>query len=787
MRFTKQILAGLARCGCKLLVKLLWSTAQELLLIVNNQQEASEMNSLTSTSKHRTPHNRQPQGSRSSDMSIFQKEGGIKISLISLHGLIRVDHPELGRDADTGGQVKYVLELAKEMAAQPHVREVELLTRQIIDGKVDADYAQLEEEICENAKLVRIPFGPKRYLAKEKLWPYIEMFVDQTLVHFRRTGLPDIIHGHYADAGAAGAQLARLLHVPFIFTGHSLGRVKKQRLAGGKSTPEAFEKTYNFTSRLEAEEFALETASMVVTSTNQEVELQYELYDHYDPSRMEVIPPGVDLSCFTPADEHWQTPAMGKELARFLTHPEKPMILTMARPDERKNLTKLVEVYGQSEQLQDVANLVMVMGSRDDLRTLPKAQRQVIEDVMYLIDKYDLYGKVAYPKSNSTEDVPELYRLAATGRGVFINPALTEPFGLTLLEAGATGLPIIATNDGGPRDIIANCGNGLLVDPLDGDAIEKALLRTLTDSDQWDEWSQAGIDGTRKHYAWANHATRYLRDLDDILEKTPQPAIAERTRKRRLPEFDRLIITDLDNTLTGDPVALAEFNELIRERDDIGFGIATGRRLDSAMQLLEELGLPQPDLIDTDAGTQLNYGDKLTPDVSWRKQIGFAWKPEEIRGVLDPLPGFFAQAEDKQSEYKISYEIDAKVAPSITEIRRTLRQAGIRATVMLSLGMYLDIIPVRGGSGGSIRHLLWKWGFSPENVLVAGDSGNDAGMLMGRTLGVVVGNHGSELNRLKKKPRVYFAEGTHARGVLEGINYYNFLGNIVIPNDQIEQ
>ncbi len=721
-----------------------------------------------------------------STMSILDKEGGIKVSLISLHGLIRVDEPELGRDADTGGQVKYVLELARELAAQPNVREVELLTRQVIDDRVDSDYGQLEEQICENARLVRIPFGPKRYLAKEKLWPYIEMFVDQTLVHFRRHGLPDIIHGHYADAGLAGAQLARLLHVPFIFTGHSLGRVKKQRLLTGRATPESLEKKYNFTTRVEAEEIALETASMVVTSTNQEVELQYELYDHYEPSRMEVIPPGVDLTCFTPVDENWKRPAIANELSRFLTHPDKPMILTMARPDERKNLSKLVEVYGESEQLQEAANLVMVMGSREDLRDLPRAQRTIIEDVIYQIDRYDLYGRVAYPKSNSPTDVPELYRLAASVKGVFINPALTEPFGLTLLEAGATGLPIIATNDGGPRDIIANCDNGLLVDPLDNEEIEKALLRALTEPDQWQEWSEAGISGTRKHYAWSNHASRYLRDLDDILAQTPQPAIVQTTRTRRLPEFDRLIITDLDNTLTGDPEALAEFNEIIRDREDIGFGIATGRRLDSAMELIEELGLPRPDVIDTDAGTQLHYGDSLTPDQSWRKQIGYAWKPDEVRNALDDLEGFYPQPDPHQSEFKISYEIDPEKSPSISVIRRTLRQAGLRVNVVLSMGMYLDVLPVRGGSEMSIRHLLWKWGFSPENVLVAGDSGNDAGMLLGRTLGVVVSNHGKELNRLKNKPRIYFAKGANARGVLEGIQYYNFLENIVIPNDQVE-
>ena len=719
-------------------------------------------------------------------MSLLDEQAPLKITLISLHGLIRAHDPELGCDADTGGQVKYVLELARELATHPNVHEVELLTRQIIDPKVSDDYAQLQERISDNAKIVRIPFGPKRYLKKEALWPYIEMFVDQTLVHFRRTGLPHIIHGHYADAGLAGAQLARLLHIPYIFTGHSLGRVKRQRLSLGKASPEMLEKKYRFSVRTEAEEIAIETAAMVVTSTNQEVTEQYQLYDHYQASRMDVIPPGVDLTRFSPPNADFREPPIADKLGCFLRDRSKPMILTMARPDERKNLDKLVQVYGQSEQLREIANLVMVMGTRDDLHDLPPSQQQVINQVTYLIDKFDLYGSVAYPKTHDSSDVPDLYRLAVNSRGVFINPALTEPFGLTLLEAGATGLPIVATNDGGPRDIIGNCNNGLLVDPLDGEEIERALLRALTEPEQWQRWSEAGIEGTRKHYSWSEHAHRYLRDLNDILKHSATPVLASRPQARRLPEFDRLVITDLDNTLTGDPEALAEFNQLIREHDYIGFGIATGRRLDSAMEVIEQLGLPMPDLIDTDAGTQLHYGQSLTPDRSWRRQIGYAWKPDEIRKMLADLPGLFPQSDEHQSEFKISYEVDLEISPSLTAIKKRLREAGLRAKVVLSLGMYLDIIPVRGGSEFSMRHLLWKWGFSPEHVLVAGDCGNDAGMLLGRTLGVVVGNYSPELERLRNRPRIYFAKGHHARGVIEGIQYYNFLDNIVIPNDRID-
>jgi sucrose-phosphate synthase len=277
-----------------------------------------------------------------------------------------------------------------------------------------------------------------------------------------------------------------------------------------------------------------------------------------------------------------------------------------------------------------------------------------------------------------------------------------------------------------------------------------------------------------------------LRDLNDILEHSTTPVLVERPRARRLPDFERLIITDLDNTLTGDDDALAEFVDIIRGHENIGFGIATGRRLDSAMGMIEELGLPTPDVIDTDAGTQLHYGDLLTPDRSWRKAIGYAWKPEEVHRALNDLPGLFLQDDQHQSEFKVSYEIDTEKSPSTKSIKKLLREAGVRAKVVLSLGMYLDIIPVRGGSDMSMRHLLWKWGFTPENVLVAGDSGNDAGMLLGRTLGVVVGNYSRELDRLRKSPRVYFAKAAHARGVIEGIQYYQFLDNIVIPNDRIE-
>jgi sucrose-phosphate synthase len=65
--------------------------------------------------------------------------------------------------------------------------------------------------------------------------------------------------------------------------------------------------------------------------------------------------------------------------------------------------------------------------------------------------------------------------------------------------------------------------------------------------------------------------------------------------------------------------------------------------------------------------------------------------------------------------------------------------------------------------------------------LVAGDSGNDADMLKGETLGVVVKNHTPELDPLRGQPRIHFSERGHAWGILDGIDHYDFFGSIRIP------
>lgn len=723
----------------------------------------------------------------------MSNSSGLYIILVSVHGLIRGHNLELGRDADNGGQTKYVVELACTLAKHPDVERVDLVTRLVQDPKVSSDYAQPVEVLCNKAQIIRLACGPRRYLRKEVLWPYLDTFADELLRHIRKIcKIPNIIHTHYADAGYVGSRVAGWLGIPLVHTGHSLGRVKLQRLLEHGTKQESIEENFHISTRIEAEEITLGGAALVIASTHQEVEEQYSVYDRYQPERMVVIPPGVTLERFYPAADDWPNPPIYQKLQRFLQDPYKPMITAISRPAIRKNVGTLVKAFGEDPQLRQLANLVIVLGNRDDITTMESGPRQVLTEILQLIDRYDLYGHVAYPKHHTSDDVPDLYRLTAKTRGVFINPALTEPFGLTLIEATACGVPIIATSDGGPQDIIGACENGLLVDPLNIPDIQNALRTTLTDAQQWQRWSNNGLINVRQHFSWESHVEQYLEKVHCFPRQKVQsllsPLVASPASEHpgwnipdtnRLPTADRFLVTEIDNTLLGDQQALETLIARIRkEGQTTGVCIATGRSLKSTLNMLEEWQFPMPDLLITSTGSEIYYGPQIVTDTSWQKHISYNWQPQAIREAMKNIPGVELQPAEAQGKFKISYFVDPSISPSYREIIRHLRRQQLPVKGIYSHNMYLDLLPIRASKGDALRYIALKWGLPVKRFLVAGASGNDETMLAGNTLAVVVGNYSKEIQKLRGYAQIYFAQGHYAWGILEALDHYDFFGNL---------
>jgi sucrose-phosphate synthase len=463
------------------------------------------------------------------------------------------------------------------------------------------------------------------------------------------------------------------------------------------------------------------------------------------------------------------------ELKRFLNNPNKPMVLALSRPDKRKNITGLVEAFGQDETLQSLANLVVVAGNRDDIEELDKGAQEVFKELLVAIDRYDLYGKVAMPKHHSRDQVAHFYRVAAALKGVFVNPALTEPFGLTLIEAAASALPVVATEDGGPRDILGNCHNGILVNPLEPQSIGDALKQLLSDKNLWTRSVEQGLLGVREHYSWDAHAKRYLEVVEPIIKRTE--LLERHPLKRRHSLYrNKAIISDLDQNLLGDPESLERFiADIHRHRKSVKFGIATGRRFDSALKVMRRHGIPEPDILITSGGTEIYYAPKLTADIVWRKHIDYQWTPSIVREVLDELPGMKRQPKEEQSLYKVSYYIDPEQAPDLEEINSLLHQRGLAVNTSLAFGQFLDVLPIRASKGLALRYVADRWHIPLQNIFVAGGSGADEDMMRGNTLAAVVGNrHNEELSQLMDVENIYFAEHAYAAGILEAIEHYHF-------------
>lgn len=704
-------------------------------------------------------------------------QDGLYLLLISVHGLIRGHNLELGNDADTGGQTKYVVELARALGQCEQVARVDLLTRRIVDEQVSDDYSRSLEKLDEKVQIVRLDAGPDEYIAKEQLWDFLDNFADRALEYVRELGSnPHLIHSHYADAGYVGTRMANMLGVPLVHTGHSLGRVKRRRLLAHGLKRDEIEERYNMSRRINAEEDTLGAAELVITSTYQEIEEQYELYDYYQPQSMRIIPPGTDMQLFYPPDGSEYDCDIFPAISRFLNQPEKPMILALSRPDARKNIATLVDAYGESAELQQAANLVIIAGNRVDVADMEDGAQDVLTDILLRIDKHDLYGRVAYPKHHRADDVPVIYRLATASRGVFVNPALTEPFGLTLIEAAASGLPIVATEDGGPVDIINNCNNGLLIDPLDKAQITSQLLRILGDMSTWQEYADNGLAGVRRHYSWTAHAETYLQAIAPLLERSETVVRRQLPLRSRL-YHDRTIITDIDQNLLGDTESLADFVDVIKaNRKCTTFAVATGRRLDDALRIFKRYGIPQPDLLITSLGTEIHYAPRLTADTGWSLHIDHYWNPKAIRHILADVPGLELQPRDEQSRFKISYYIDPALAPDTDEINSLLHRNEQAVNVFYSFGQFLDIVPVRASKGFALRWFADQWDISLDHVLAAGGSGADEDMMRGNTQAVVVSNrHNEELSELTDVERIYYARQPYAAGILEAIRHYKFL------------
>ena len=442
---------------------------------------------------------------------------------------------------DFGGQLVYVKEVARAMAAAGH--RVDIVTRRI----VDEDWPEFEAAIDgypgtgDNLRIVRLSCGGPRFLAKEQLWDHLPEFVDNA-VAFYADRMPDFATAHYSDGGFCAALLERETGVPFTFTGHSLGAQKLDRLGMSKSSATALENRFRFSKRIAAERLAMERAVRIVTSTEQERREQYAhpLYagavDVGDNRRFSVIPPGVNTGIFS-ADDDGAEPsdaAMHRAIAAG-----RPSVVVSNRLDAKKNTIGVVEAFAASRDLRQRADLLLcVRGIEDPFRELGLLEdddRSVLAPILDSIARNGLRERVRFLNVPSQRALAATYRAVAAAGGVFALTAFHEPFGLAPIEAAACGLACVATRNGGPSEIFAD-GSGVLVDPDDPCDIARGLLEALGNQRVLAARARTRVLGT---YTWKRTAEKYISLVEHAraLERAPVRAVPPLDASRLIREY----------------------------------------------------------------------------------------------------------------------------------------------------------------------------------------------------------------------------------------------------------
>lgn len=727
---------------------------------------------------------------------------GYYIQLFSPHGLIRFKDPEIGRDKDTGGQVKYILELLENLSEHPAVRKVDLFTRRIIDKRVSSSYEKEVEIVNEKARIIRVTCGGNSYRSKESLWDYLDEFTDKTIRFIEKEDdFPDVAHGHYADGNYLAGQISEVFGIPFIATGHSLGRNKKNILLQEGMTPVKINEKFNMDRRIAAEEATIRNADVIIVSTQHEIDTQYGLYNIEKRGKFVVIPPGVNTDLFYPfyrfdmpgfqmtIEQEQALYRVNSDIERFLFNPQKPLILSIGRADKRKNFERIIQSYGQDPELQAMANLAIFAGVRKDITQMPADEQDILTNLLLLLDKYDLYGKMAIPKKNDPKlEVPEIYRIAARTKGAFVNATPGENFGLTIVEAAACGLPVVASPTGGPKEILEHCNNGLLVDVENPTEIADALKKIVADQTLWEKYSANGIVATNQLYSWTAHSNKYVEIVDELF-KPKEATDANYTHKtaygKKLVKADLFIISDLDGTLIDEDKTdgLPQLKEWIDEhKEKVVFGVASGRNRQITQEAFTKYNLPNPDILICSAGSEIYYTDKFVQDNGFESHIDYHWKRNELENALSKFPGIHLQEPSAQWRFKLSYYVDKNFnEDDLANLYKFLDDYKLRAKVLLTENLYLDLLPFRASKGSAIRYLSYKWKLPLQNFITAGNSGNDIDMLKGKAKGIVVSNYSPELESLRKNKLIYFSKEPLSKGVLDGIKHHisnmDFEGN----------
>jgi len=265
-----------------------------------------------------------------------------------------------------------------------------------------------------------------------------------------------------------------------------------------------------------------------------------------------------------------------------------------------------------------------------------------------------------------------------------------------------------------------------------------------------------------------------------------------------------LLCTDMDRTVIPNgrqpehPAARRMFNSFCA-LPEVALVYVTGRHRDLVTQAINSYGLPEPDFAVTDVGTKIYRiaAGQWREMTDWEKVIAADWQGksrQQLQEQLSQIVELTLQEESKQNTFKLSYYVTLgeEIDRILARVESGLKRLGVQASLIWSIDEQervglLDILPRGATKLHGIRFLQQKLGYQPEQVLFAGDSGNDLAVLGSAVRSVLVANASDDIRRRARElaaqnghsETLYLADaqngpigGHYSAGVLQGIWHF---------------
>ncbi len=311
------------------------------------------------------------------------------------------------------------------------------------------------------------------------LFPVDNWFFNRSLIQKAKAINADVYEAHAVSGYGFPESLKKLrIKKPFIHTIHGvLADEFEQAKKNGYPSIRGRAANYFMEKLSKLEEETAKDATLVVTISNYSLE-KIQKYYGIERSKVRIVPNGVDIEKFKPMDN--------KAVRRQFGLGNEACVLFVGSLIPRKGLGFLVEAAKK------------VVKDQHDTKFLIVGDGPLRNQLSDSLKSANLSSNFKFIGNLKEEMLPKVYNCA----DVFVLPSIQEGQGIVLLEAQASGKPVVAFDIGGVNETVQNKETGLLVNSGNANALADALLKLLTDKDLREKMGSNGQLFVSKNYTW---------------------------------------------------------------------------------------------------------------------------------------------------------------------------------------------------------------------------------------------------------------------------------------------